>query len=125
MLIITGQSKAKRRVFAFLTVFVMTGALSEFGSSIASRYPCVDGTNYDVTKIAGHSHLENVKFFHRFSKACRIQYNCWQNSIILSSFAALLSYRLYLVVHVLDSGVNCTSWRARHFSSLINNSNCI
>lgn len=30
MLIITGQSKAKRRVLAFLTVFVMTGILSEF-----------------------------------------------------------------------------------------------
>lgn len=29
-LIITGQSKAKRRVFAFLTVFLMTGVLSEF-----------------------------------------------------------------------------------------------
>ena len=62
MLIITGQSKAKKRVFAFLTVFVMTGVLSKLENSIAM---------YGLQIVLP-----------------RLSY---------------LSFRLFLVVHVLDS----------------------
>lgn len=48
-LIIIGQSKAKRRVFAFLTVFVMTGGLSEFGIALLADVLCVGkGYNADI-----------------------------------------------------------------------------
>ena len=75
MLIITGQSKAKKRVIAFLTVFVMTGVLSEFLSIVGHYYTRLHGRLVHVSNSLGRRESLATQAF------LPLEYLCHSNKI--------------------------------------------
>lgn len=121
MLIVTGQSKAKRRVLAFLTVFVMTGILSKFKYLNTA---CLSGQIFLPLKrdrIYSTVGLASISTWHL--TRCKTTANGSYNNIVITLHSKLnhtvfVDTEGYCVLHCIQFSLNI-EWRKYVFLVII------